>query len=167
MLLIILTMAYSEKVLVVDRSKIIDRVMGMITKGELMRATVTWKQAHFGAVISRLLQLHYTDSRGNGEVGKGFIPSPGSNPTASREFCLYDVQDHVHTAWRVTISPFETISIHGSTDIWEHSMWVHVLAEPAWGPSCLPLWFWPPHMESYTQASPECQFAWRTWVPIP
>ena len=32
-------------------SKIIDRAMGMIMKGELVRATTTWKQAHFGAVM--------------------------------------------------------------------------------------------------------------------
>ena len=35
--------------------KIIDRVMGMITKGELARATMTWKQACFGVVMSGLL----------------------------------------------------------------------------------------------------------------
>ena len=46
MLLVIQTMTYSEKVPVMVWSKIIDRAMGMITKGELVRATVTWKQAH-------------------------------------------------------------------------------------------------------------------------
>ena len=35
------TKTYSEKVLVMVESKIIDRAMGMITKGELVRATVT------------------------------------------------------------------------------------------------------------------------------
>ena len=61
LLLVILTTTYSEKVPVVVRSKIIDWVMGMMTKGELARATVTWKQAYFGAVMSGLLQLPCTD----------------------------------------------------------------------------------------------------------
>ena len=67
LLLVILTMTYSEKVLVLVGSKNIDRVMGMMTEGELMRATTTWKQAHFSAVMSRSLQLPHTDSRGSRE----------------------------------------------------------------------------------------------------
>ena len=43
LLLVILTTTYSEKVMVVVGSRIIDRAMGMIMKGELARATVTWK----------------------------------------------------------------------------------------------------------------------------
>ena len=57
LLLVIPTMTYSEKVLIMVRSKIIDRAMGMMTKGELMRAATSWKQAHFGEVMSRSLQL--------------------------------------------------------------------------------------------------------------
>ena len=87
LLLVILTMAYSEKVPVMVRFKIIDRAMGMMKKGELARATTTWKQAHFSVVMSRSLQLPCTDSRGNGEVGREVTPSPGSDPTAPREFC--------------------------------------------------------------------------------
>ena len=45
LLLVILTTTYSEKVPVMVGSKIIGQVMGMITKGELVRATTTWKQA--------------------------------------------------------------------------------------------------------------------------
>ena len=52
LLLLTQTMTYSEKVLVVVGSKIIDRAMGMTTKGEIARATMTWKQAHLGTVIS-------------------------------------------------------------------------------------------------------------------
>ena len=70
LLLVISTMTYSEKVPVMVGSKIIDRVIRMMTKGEPVRATVTWKQAHFGVVISGLFQLPHTDSKGNGEVGK-------------------------------------------------------------------------------------------------
>ena len=66
MLLVILTMTYSEKVPVMVGSTIIDRAMGMITKGELARATMTWKQVHFGAVRSRSLQLPHRSARGMG-----------------------------------------------------------------------------------------------------
>ena len=51
-----------EKVPIVVGSKIIDRVMGMMTKGELVRATVTWKQ------------LSHIDSKGNGEVRRRSLP---------------------------------------------------------------------------------------------
>ena len=102
LLLVIPAMTYSEKVLVVVESKIIDQVMGMIMKGELMRATVTWKQDHFGAVMSGLPQLPHTDSKGNGEVGMEVTSSPGSDTTTSREFCLDDVQGPVNITWRHT-----------------------------------------------------------------
>ena len=113
------------------RSKIIDRVMGMMTKGELSRATVTWKQAYYGVGMSGLLQLPHIESRGDEEAGKEVTPSPGSNPRASREFCLDDVQGHGHTTQRVTIPPFGTISIHSSTGIWSHCIQIHMLAESA------------------------------------
>ena len=48
LLLVIPTMTYSEKTPVVVGSKIIDQTMRIIKKGELMKATTTWKQAHFG-----------------------------------------------------------------------------------------------------------------------
>ena len=65
---------YNEKVLAVVRSKIIDRVMRMITKGELVRATVTWKQAHFDAVMSGSLQLPHTDSDWQSGEGESLPP---------------------------------------------------------------------------------------------
>ena len=71
LLLITLTMTYSEKELVMVGSKIIDRVMGMITKGELVRATATWKQAHFGAVMSGLLQLPHEGAEEMGVLQRG------------------------------------------------------------------------------------------------
>ena len=82
MLLVILATTYSKKVLVMVGSKIIDMAMGMMTKGELVKETMTWKQAHFSAVMSGSLQLPHTDSKRNGEVEKGVTPSPGSDPTA-------------------------------------------------------------------------------------
>ena len=75
-MLFILTMTYSKKVLVMVGSKIIDQAMGMMTKGELMRETVTWKQAHFGAVMSGSLQLPYTTLKEDREVGREATLSP-------------------------------------------------------------------------------------------
>ena len=46
MLLVILTITYAEEVLVVVRSKIIDRAMGMIKKGELAKSITTWRHAN-------------------------------------------------------------------------------------------------------------------------
>ena len=54
-------------------SIIIDWAMGVITKGELAKATTTWKQVYFRAVISGLLQLPCTSSNGTGG-GKGGDP---------------------------------------------------------------------------------------------
>ena len=64
--LLILTMTYSKKVLVMVGFKMIDRAMGMITKGELARETATWKQAHLSAFMSRSLQLPHKGARGKG-----------------------------------------------------------------------------------------------------
>ena len=66
LLLVIPTTTYSKKVPVMVRSKIIDRALGMITKGELVRATTTWKQAYFSVVMSRSLQLSHRSARGWG-----------------------------------------------------------------------------------------------------
>ena len=67
-------MTYSEKVPVMVGSMIIDRVMGMTTKGELVRATMTWKQAHFGAVMSGSLQLPNKGTRGDRGAVKRLFP---------------------------------------------------------------------------------------------
>ena len=134
LLLVILTMTYSEKVLVMVGSKIINWAIGMVTKGELKRATVTWKQAHFGAVMFGLLQLPCRDSEGDRGVEKEVTPSPSTSPMASREFCLDDVQGPVPITQKVTIPPFGTVSIHGNMGIQGYSMQVHALAKPAQGP---------------------------------
>ena len=127
-------MTYSEKVLIVIWSKIIDWVLGVMIKRELARATATWKQAHFGSVMSELLQLPCTDSKGDGEVGKDITPSPSSDPTESRRFCLDEVLGPVHTSWKVTIPPFGTVHIHGNTGVSGQCMQVCMLAEPVQGP---------------------------------
>ena len=67
----------------------------MITKEELVRASVTWKQAHFSAVMSRSLQLPCKCTKVDGGAMKGVTPSMAPNPTAPKEFCLDDVHGHV------------------------------------------------------------------------
>ena len=74
LLLVILTMTYAEKVLFMMGSKIIDRVMGMITKGELVRATITSKQAHFSVIMSGSLLLPCKGTRGMGVLQMGSFP---------------------------------------------------------------------------------------------
>ena len=129
LLLVILTMTNSEMLLVMVGSKIIDRAMGMIMKGELARATVTWKQAYFSVVMAGSLQLPHKGASGDGSAVKEDTPSVASDPTVPKEFCLYNVQGHVHTTWRVTMPPFGIINIHSNTDVWGHCMQVHMLAE--------------------------------------
>ena len=150
-MLVIPTMTYSEKVLVMIGSKIIDWVIGMMTKGELVRATVTWRQAHFGAVMSRSLQLPYTTSKEDGEVGKEVTSTPSSNPAASRRFCLDDVQGLVHTAQKATIPPLWTVSIHGHTGIWDTTCGSICLPNQYEALNCLLLSFQLLPMENCTQ----------------
>ena len=61
LLLFIPTMTYSKMVLVMVGSKIIDRALSLMTKGELAKVTIMWRQAHFGAVMSGSLQLSHTN----------------------------------------------------------------------------------------------------------
>ena len=102
-------------------------------KGELTRATVTTKQAHFSEVMSRSLQLPCTDSRGNTEVGKGPLP-PQAQPLKHPGNFVWMMSMDMSIPYRGSPFPFGTISIHGSTGIWGHCMQVHMLAQPAWGP---------------------------------
>ena len=74
-LLVIPTTIYSEMVSVIVGSKIIDRAMSIITKGELAKATTTWRQAQFGAVMCGSLQLPHTGSNGTG-IENEVIHSP-------------------------------------------------------------------------------------------
>ena len=68
LLLAIPTMTYSERVPVVVGSKIIDKTLSCMTVGELAKATATWRQAHFGAVMSGLLQLSHWQLRETGKT---------------------------------------------------------------------------------------------------
>ena len=91
LLLVIPTMTYSEKVPVMVGSKVIDRAKRIITKGQLTKATTTWKQAHFGAAMCRSLQLPCTGSNGTGVEKEIIHSSPRGGTMEVKEFCLEDV----------------------------------------------------------------------------
>ena len=63
LLLVIPTKTYSKAVLVMVGTKIIDKALSLMTMGELAKATTTWRQAHFGAVMSGSFQLSCSGSR--------------------------------------------------------------------------------------------------------
>ena len=129
LLLVISTTTYSETVPVVVGSKIIDRDMSMITKGKLAKATMTWKQARFGSVMSGSLQLPYYSSNTTGVEKEVIHSSPKSDPVEVKEFSLDDVRGPVCTTWKVTIPPFSTISVHTNTSVKGYCMQVHMLTE--------------------------------------
>ena len=134
LLLVIPTTTYSEMVPIMVGSKIIDRAMSIITKGDLAKATMTWRQAHFGAVMSGSQQPTPNGLQQNwgGKGGDPFLL--GGDIVEVKEFCLDDVWGPVHTTWKVTIHPFSTISMHAITSVKGHCMWVHMLTEPMPGP---------------------------------
>ena len=105
LLLVIPTMTYSKMVPFLVGSKITDRALSLMTKGELAKVTTTWRQAHFGAVMSGSLQLTHTssDQTKMGE-GRGH-PSTKSDPMEVRKFCLDDVEGPACTTPKVTIPP--------------------------------------------------------------
>ena len=43
-------------------SEIIDKVLNLMTMGELAKVTTLWQQAHYGAVMSGLWQLSHASS---------------------------------------------------------------------------------------------------------
>ena len=104
LLLVILTMTYSEKVLVMVGSKIIERVMGMIMKGELARAPVTWQQAHFSAVMSWSQQLPLKSIGGEGLQRGKLPPQPPS--------LLYPRNSVWMISWGMSIPHGRSLSLH-------------------------------------------------------
>ena len=56
-------------VLLVVGTKIMDKALNLMTTGELAKATMTWRQAHFGAVMLGLLQLSHSGSD-KSEIGR-------------------------------------------------------------------------------------------------
>ena len=70
LLLVIPTMTNCKTVQVMVGTKIIDKALSLMTVGELAKATMPWRQAHFGAVMAGLLQLSCCSSD-KSEVTKG------------------------------------------------------------------------------------------------
>ena len=97
--------------------------------GELAKATATWQQAHFGAVMSGLLQLSHGSSE---KLAKQNL-SRESDPVEVWKYQLDGVKGAVCTTQKVTIPPFQTLTLKGNTGIKGHCMKVHVLTEPALG----------------------------------
>ena len=73
LLLIIPTMTSKTAPYMVD-TKIIDKAPSLMTVGELAKATTTWRQARFVAVMLGLLQLSHSSSD-QSEVTKGAASS--------------------------------------------------------------------------------------------
>ena len=130
LLLAIPTTTYAERVPVIMGSKIINRALGCMTVGELARATVTWWQAHFGAVMSGLLQLSHSSS----EKLTAENSSRDNNPVEVQKYQLDSIKGAVHTTQKVTIPPFHTINIKANAGVKGHCMKVHVLMDPVLGP---------------------------------
>ena len=76
LLLVILTMTYSEKVPVVVWTQGHRLGNGNDDQGGTHEGNCDLEQAHFGAVMSGLLQLPSADSEEDGGVGKEVTPSP-------------------------------------------------------------------------------------------
>ena len=130
LLLAIPTMVYAERVPVMVGSKIIDKALSCMTVEELAKATATWWQAHFGAVMSGLLQLSHSSSE---KLAMQNL-SGESDPVEVQKYQLDGVKGVVCTTQKVTIPPFQTMTIKGNASVKEHCMKVHVLMEPALGP---------------------------------
>ena len=133
LLLAIPTMAYAERVLVMVGSKIIDKALSCMTVGELTRATVTWQQAHFGAVMSGSLQLSHSRSE---KLALQNL-SGESDPVEVQKYQLDGVKGAVCTTQKVTVPPFQTMTVKGNVGVKGHCMKVHVLMEPVLGPQLL------------------------------
>ena len=126
-------MAYAERAPVVVGSKIIDKALSCMTVGELTKATATWQQAHFGAVMSGLLQLSHSSSE---QLVMQNL-SGESDPVEVQKYQLDGVKGAVCTTQKVTIPPFQTMTIKRNAGVKGHCMKVHVLMEPALSPQLL------------------------------
>ena len=117
LLLVILTMTYSKTVQVMVGSKIIDRAMRLMAKGELAKASMMWRQTHFVAVMSGSLQLPHTSSNKTGEGREVSHSSPRDDPMEVWKFCLDDFRGPVCTTQKVTIPPFSTVCVHTNSSV--------------------------------------------------
>ena len=134
LLLAIPTTAYTEGVLVMVGSKIIDRAPSCMTVGELAHTTANWQQAHFGAVVLGLLQLSHSSSdkiKSGEKIGNFSWESDLVEVWKSQ---LDGVKGAVCTTQKVTIPPFHTANVKANASVKGHCMKVHVLMEPALSP---------------------------------
>ena len=128
---------YSKMVPVMMGSKIIKKALSLMTMGELAKATMTWRHAHFGAVMLGSLQLSHSSSD-KSEIGEGAnCSSQRSDSMEVWKFWLDDVKGPVHTTQKVTILPFGTVNVQANTSVRGHCMWVHILTELALSPQLL------------------------------
>ena len=134
LLLVIPTTTYSENVPVVVGSKIIDKALSLMPMAELAKATMMWWQAHFGAVMSGLLQLSCASSDKNRVQEETKCSSQEDDPMEVQRFCLDDIRGLVHTTQKVTMLPVSTVSVHANSGVKGHYMRVHVLMELMPGP---------------------------------
>ena len=105
-----------------------------MTKGELAKVTMTWRWAHFGAVMFWSLQLICTSSDKT-KMGEGIgHPSTKSDPMEVRKFCLNDIKGPVHTIWKVTIPPFSKVNVKANSSVKGHCMRVDLLMQLMPGP---------------------------------
>ena len=122
LLLVIPTTTYSKTVPVMVGTKIIDKALSLMTVGELTKATMTWRQAHFGAVMSGLLQLSSCSSDKSKMTKGATSSSEESDPVEAWKFQLNDVKGLVHTTQKVTILPFGTVNVQANTSVRGHCM---------------------------------------------
>ena len=111
------TMTYPKTVLAMVGTKIIDKALSLMTAGELAKATMTWRKAHFGAVMLEALQLSHRSSD-KSEMTKGATSSSQkSDPVEVQKFQLNDVKGLVCTTQKVTILPFGTINVQANSSV--------------------------------------------------
>ena len=115
-------------------SKIIDWALSCMTVGKLAHMTVTWWQAHFGAVMLGSLQLSCSSSDKTKPGEKIGNSSWESDPVEVWKSQLNGAKGAVCTTQKVTIPPFHTVNVRANASVKGHCMKVHVLTEPALGP---------------------------------
>ena len=122
LLLVIPTMTYSKTALVIVGTKINNPALSFMTAGDLAKATTTWRQAHFGAVMLGSLQLSCSSSD-KSKVTTGATGSSQQGDTLEvQKFQLNDVKGLVWTTQKVTIPPFSTVNIQANTSVKGHCM---------------------------------------------
>ena len=134
--MVIPTTTYSKTVPVMVGTKIIDKALSLMTAGELAKATTTWRQAHFGAVMLGSLQLSCSSSDKSKMTKGATSSSQESDSVELQKFQLNNVKGLVCTTQKVTILPFGSVNVQANTSVRGHCMQIHVLMELALGPQC-------------------------------